>query len=204
MILYDHGSKGDNPGSEENDCWRAWTKDQDPRKGYRDTKRLYFIRYRYQGDSVETAAERVVVYKIMAYQWQDRWNRDGYAGLIPRFAGGKPSRLSPVKMERLRSILEERDDWTTEDVQNLIERRFGIRFTQKHVRTILRKLGMKYAKPYQHYYRRSDHRFPGWIVTADHIQYSEDVVIQKTGRSGIPQNTEPIHLDFTQSTETVS
>ena len=61
---------------------------------------------------------------------------------------------SGSKIERLRSILEERDDWTTEEVQDLIEKRFGIRFTQKHVRTILRKLGMKYAKPYQHDYRR--------------------------------------------------
>ena len=122
----------------------------------RDTrvlKRLYFIRYRYQGDSVETAAEKVGVYKMVAYQWQDRWNEDGYAGLIPRFAGGKPPRLSSMKMERLRTILEGRDDWTTEEVQDLIEKRFGIRFTQKHVRTILRKLGVKYAKPYQHDYR---------------------------------------------------
>ena len=99
---------------------------------------MYFIRYRYQGDSVETAAEKVGVYKMVAYQWQDRWNEDGYAGLIPRFAGGKPAKLSPVKMERLMSVLKERDDWTTEEVQELIEKRFAVRFTQKHVRTILR------------------------------------------------------------------
>lgn len=103
---------------------------------------------------METAAEKVGVYKMVAYQWQDRWNNDGYDGLVPIFAGGKPSRLSLVKMERLRSILEERDDWTTEDVQDLIEKRKGTSFTQKHVRTILRKLGLKYAKPYQHDYRR--------------------------------------------------
>ncbi len=117
-------------------------------------KRLYFIRYRYEGDSVETAAEKVGVYKMVAYQWQDRWNEDGYGGLAPRFAGGKPAKLSREKIERLRSILGERDDWTTEEVQDLIEKRFAVRFTQKHVRTILRKLGMKYAKPYQHDYRR--------------------------------------------------
>jgi putative transposase len=103
---------------------------------------------------VETPSEKVGVYKMVAYQWQDRWNEDGYAGLMPRFAGGKPAKISPERMERLRSILQERDDWTTEEVQDLIEKRFGIRFTQKHVRTILRNIGMKYAKPYQHDYRR--------------------------------------------------
>jgi putative transposase len=123
-------------------------------KDTRVLKRLYFIRYRYEGDSVETASEKVGVYKMVAYQWQDRWNEDGYAGLMPRFAGGKPAKLPSERMERLRSILQERDDWTTEEVQDLIEKRFGIRFTQKHVRTILRKLGMKYAKPYQHDCRR--------------------------------------------------
>ena len=43
-------------------------------KDTRVLKRLYFIRFRYEGDSVETAAEKVGVYKMVAYQWQDRWN----------------------------------------------------------------------------------------------------------------------------------
>ena len=123
-------------------------------KETRVLKLLYFIRYRYEGDPVETAAENVGDYKMVAYQWQDRWNENGYDALVPRFAVRKPAKLSREKIERLRSILEERDDWTTEEVQDLIEKRFAVRFTQKHVRTILRKLGMKYAKPYQHDYRR--------------------------------------------------
>ena len=89
---------------------------------------------------METATEKLGVHKKVAYYWQDRWNKGGYAGPIPRFAGSKPSRLSSVKMERLRSNSEERDAYTKNEVQNLIEKRFGIRFTQKHVHTILRKL----------------------------------------------------------------
>ncbi|MEM3830207.1 MAG: winged helix-turn-helix domain-containing protein [Conexivisphaerales archaeon] len=149
------------------------------KKDTRILKRLYFIRYRYEGDPVETDAEKVSVYKMVAYQWQDRWNENWYEGLVPRFAGGKPAKLSKEKIERLRSIPQEWNDWTTEEVKDLIEKRFGIRFTQKYVDTILRKLGMKYAKPYQHHYRRpknaedylkklrhhqhgrTDHRFPG-------------------------------------------
>ena len=53
-------------------------------KDTRVLKRLYFIRYRYQGDSVETAAEKVGVYKMVAYQWQDRWNEGGYDGIVPQ------------------------------------------------------------------------------------------------------------------------
>ncbi|AKA48357.1 transcriptional regulator [uncultured archaeon] len=123
-------------------------------KDTRILKRLYFVRHRYNGDSVEEAASKVGVYKMVGYQWQDRWNEDGYDGLAPRFAGGKPAKLSGEKKERLRTILQERDDWTTEEVQKLIEKRFGIRFSQKHVRTILRQMGMKYSKPYPHDFRR--------------------------------------------------
>ncbi len=123
-------------------------------KDTRILKRLYFIRHRYDGDSVELAAHKIGVYKMVAYQWQDRWNRDGCGGLIPRFAGGKPAKLSPEKMERLRSILAERDDWTTEEAQEIMEKRFGVSFSLKHVRTILRKMGMHHAKPYPHDYRR--------------------------------------------------
>lgn len=105
---------------------------------------------------METAAEKVGAYKMVAYQWQDSWNDDGYEGIVPRFAGGKPAKVSMDRIERLRSILDQMDEWTTEGVQDLVEKRFGIRFTQKRVLTILGKLGMKYAKPYQHNYRRPE------------------------------------------------
>ncbi|MEM4066848.1 MAG: hypothetical protein QXV17_08310 [Candidatus Micrarchaeaceae archaeon] len=39
------------------------------KKDTRILKRLYFIRYRYEGDPVGTAAEKVGVYKMVAYQW---------------------------------------------------------------------------------------------------------------------------------------
>ena len=123
-------------------------------KSTRILKRLYFVQHRYDGDSVEEAADKIGVYKMVAYQWQDRWNQGGYDGLIPRFAGGKPAKLSPEKTNLLRKLLEERDDWTTEQIQDLIERKFSVLFSLKHVRTILRKIGMHYAKPYPHDYRR--------------------------------------------------
>ena len=54
-------------------------------------KRLYFIKYRYEGASVEEASRIVGVAKPIGYIWQERWNENNYDGLIPRFAGGRPS-----------------------------------------------------------------------------------------------------------------
>ena len=37
-------------------------------------KRLYFIKFRYDGDSVEGAAEKIGITKRIGYIWQERWN----------------------------------------------------------------------------------------------------------------------------------
>jgi transposase len=45
-------------------------------------KRLYFVKNRYLGDSVEEALRKVGITKMMGYEWQNRWNKKRYAGLI--------------------------------------------------------------------------------------------------------------------------
>lgn len=123
-------------------------------KDVRTLKRLYFIKYRYQGSSVAEASKNVGVTKMVGYYWQESWNREGFNGLKPRFAGGKPSKLSVEKKIELRSILEKRDDWTTDEVKKMIKVRFGVEYDIKHVRKMLKKMGMHYSKTYQHDYRR--------------------------------------------------
>lgn len=122
-------------------------------KDTRVLKRLYFVRYRYEGKSVEEAANLVGTTKNNAYIWQERWNESGYDGIIPRFAGGKPSKLSEEQKldlkERLRS-----GSFTTEEVRELIQTNYDVEYTSKQVRIIMRKMGLNYAKPFQHDYRR--------------------------------------------------
>ncbi|MDL5501804.1 MAG: helix-turn-helix domain-containing protein, partial [Candidatus Methanoperedens sp.] len=112
-------------------------------------QRLYFIKYRYEGVTVEEAASRVEISKPVAYIWQDRWNKEGYEGLKPKFAGGKPSKLSDDQKEQLKKILNKRDDWTTDEIRKLIWKEFKIEYTLKQIRIILRKFGMNFSKPFQ-------------------------------------------------------
>jgi len=51
----------------------------------------------------------------------------------------------------LKGILNEMDDWTTKEVRNLIQDKFGMEYSLKRVGIILRDMGMKFAKPYSHY-----------------------------------------------------
>ena len=117
-------------------------------------KRLLFVKYRYDGDSVEEAAKRIGITKMIGYIWQRRWNNEGYKGLIPRYAGKGLSKMS----EEQRNLLKEKlknGQYTTAQVRDIIRNEFGIEYTMKQVWVILKKMGMRHAKPYPHDKRRS-------------------------------------------------
>ncbi len=109
-------------------------------------KRLYFIRYRYQGLSVDEAARRVEITKSVGYTWQNRWNEIGYEGLSPRHAGGRPSKMTDLQKGHLWEILRDRDRFTTAEVKEMIFQEFGVEYTPKQVRMILRNLGPGHCK----------------------------------------------------------
>ena len=116
-------------------------------KDTRVLKALYFVRYRYEGKSVEEAGKLVGISKNNAYIWQERWNESGYDGLIPRFAGGKPSKLSEEQKLDLKVRLSS-GSYKTEEVREMIHTNYGVEYTPKQVRVIMRKMGLNYAKPF--------------------------------------------------------
>jgi putative transposase len=116
-------------------------------------KRLLFVKYRYDGDSVREAAKRIGITKMMGYAWQRRWNQDGYRGLMPRYARKGPSKMSVEQKEMLKEKLKN-GEYTTSQVRDMIRDEFGIEYTMKQVWAILKKMGMRYAKPYPHDKRR--------------------------------------------------
>jgi Transposase and inactivated derivatives len=122
-------------------------------KNVRVLKRLYFVKYRYQGYTVKNASEMVDVTEAIGYEWQRRWNEDGYDGLIPRFGGGRPSKLTSEQKEELKKELKGKN-WTTEEVREFIFLKFEVEYTLKQIRVILKKFGMNHAKPYPHDYRK--------------------------------------------------
>jgi len=119
-----------------------------------EIRRLYFIKYRYEEASVEEASRRVSIAKPVGYIWQERWNEEGYKGLIPRYAGGRPSKLNPQQKEKLILLLKQKDTWTTDEVKALISNEFGVEYTLKQIRIIVKNIGMKYAKPFTFDYRK--------------------------------------------------
>jgi len=119
-------------------------------------KRLYFIKYRYEGTNVEESAHRIGITRNEGYIWQRRWNEQGYEGIIPRYAGGRPMKLTAEEFTKLRDLICQKSTWTTDEVRTLIHREFGVEYTLKQIRIILKKLKMSYGKPFTLDYRRPE------------------------------------------------
>ncbi len=119
-------------------------------------KRLYFVKFRYLGDSVEEAATKVGVTKKTGYYWQEHWSKGGYAALIPHFGGGRKSKLTDEQMKELRLLLKNKDYWTTREVWDLIKEKYSVEYSEKQVGVILRNFNMYHSKPYPFDYRKPE------------------------------------------------
>lgn len=119
-------------------------------------KRLYFVKFRFLGDSVEEAATKVGVTKKTGYYWQIDWNKGGYAALIPNFGGGRKSKLTDEQIKELRILLEKKDYWTTREVLELVKEKYGVEYSQKQIGVILHSFKMYHSKPYTLDYRRPE------------------------------------------------
>lgn len=111
-------------------------------------RRLCFIGNLYAGDTLKEATHRVGASRSIGSQWLDRWNDHGPDGLIPRFGGGRPPKLSHQQSRDLQRLLEDGQPWTTTEVVELIENEFDVSYHPGHVSRMLRHTyGMSYAIP---------------------------------------------------------
>lgn len=114
----------------------------------RVVRRLCFVSNLYEGDTLKQATRRVGASRGIGSEWLTRWNNDGPAGLVPRFGGGRPPKLSHQQSRDLQRLLEEGQPWTTNEVVSLIEEEFGVNYHPGHVSRLLRHTyNMSYAIP---------------------------------------------------------
>lgn len=109
-------------------------------KELRILKRLYFIRFLYQGHVIEEASEKIGITVPTAYEWLKRWNKSGYDGLVPHFSGGPKPKLSEEEIKTLEKLLKTKDNWKLKEVRKLIKEQFGVEHSEMHVWRIMVKL----------------------------------------------------------------
>ena len=116
-------------------------------------ERLIFIRDLYGGASVENAAKKLGRSRAIGYLWLKRWNQAGVETLKPIRRTGIAPKLSKAHQQKLKQLLGDQS-WTTKEVAQKIEKTFGVKYSLRSVARLLKRLGLHYAKPYPHDYRR--------------------------------------------------
>lgn len=89
--------------------------------------------------------------------WVHRFNATGPEGLVDSWSSGPTPRLSPKQLDELAEIVETGPDravdgvvrWRRLDLQRVIKERFGVDYHERHVSTLLKKLGFSHmsARP---------------------------------------------------------
>jgi len=88
------------------------------------------------------------------YRWIQVWNCQEDLTNRRGQGGGRKPKLSAEAWEKVRERLGSKEAWTLKEVQRLLEEEFGVSYHEDHLRRLLRRLGMRYGKPYVMDYRR--------------------------------------------------
>lgn len=108
-------------------------------------RNLRFVKYRYEGMSVAEAADAVGVTRKTGYLIQEAWNEGGVSGLIPKFPEGPRPRLSESDMREIEEYLADHP-MDVSGLKEYISTRYGVQFTEKHIRNLFMGHGLKYAR----------------------------------------------------------
>ena len=100
-------------------------------------------------------ARRVGVHRQSVNRWKRALEKLGRTGLKKAGRAGRKPLVSAVKLRTIEADLKqglqaleyETGLWTTQRVAELIEERFGVRYTAEHVGSLLRRLGWSYQRP---------------------------------------------------------
>jgi len=123
----------------------------------RQSRRLLSLAAIYDGMSRADAARVGGMDRQTLRDWVHRFNDEGPEGLFDRKENGSVRRLSAGQLQELASIVEtgpdpERDGlvrWRRIDLKGVIEKRFGVVYSERYVSQILHDLGFSHmsARP---------------------------------------------------------
>jgi transposase len=103
-------------------------------------------------------------------RWQQAYRRDGPAGLSSKPNHGRPSLLSPREKQRLEKILLQgplglgyrTDLWTLKRVAQVVEERFGVRYSLPGLWKLMASLGWSCQKPETRARERDEKAIAHW------------------------------------------
>ena len=112
-------------------------------------KKLIFIRFLYDGKTVEEAAKLMVISFSTGHRWLDEWNEGGYENLYPKYKNcGRKAKLTEEQFKKLDEIMINESFLSTRKVHKIIKEQFNIDYSITRIPAIVKKLGYSYKKGY--------------------------------------------------------
>lgn len=132
-------------------------------------KRIRAGRLMLSGKTPAEAAKAVGVARQTAYTWKARLDEGGIDALRA-MATGRPPQLDAGQLEGLRVALLEgataqgfgSELWTLKRVRTLIDRLYGVRFSEVHVWRLLGAMGFSSQKPERRALERNERAVRTW------------------------------------------
>jgi transposase len=132
-------------------------------------KRVRAGRLMLAGQTPAQAANAVGVARQTAYTWKARLDEGGIEALRS-MATGRPAQLDAKRLEALRTTLLQgaiahgcgTELWTLKRVRALIERLYGVRFSEVHVWRLLGAMGFSSQEPERRAIERNDEAVLAW------------------------------------------
>ena len=120
----------------------------------RVSARLLALANALDGMSRDAAARAAGMDRQTLRDWVHRYNAEGVAGLRDRPRRGRPCGLDEGRQAALKGLVLKgpklkRDGcvaWRTRDLRELVERRFGVRYSESGVRRLLHGLDLSWQK----------------------------------------------------------
>ena len=120
----------------------------------RAARRMLALALVLEGSSREDAARAAGMDRQTLRDWVHRYNAEGVEGLRDRPRPGRPCALDEGRQAALKGLILrgpklERDGcvaWRARDLRELVERRFGVRYSESGVRRLLRGLDLSWQK----------------------------------------------------------
>lgn len=122
------------------------------------------------GKSPPEVAKMVKAPRQTVYRWRDVLTLGGIDALRDMSKGGRPALLGAAELSKLYVMLLEGPElhgfvtplWTLKRVRLLIEREFGVRYSEVHVWRLLGQLGLSNQKPDRRALERDDAAIEHW------------------------------------------
>lgn len=123
-----------------------------------------------KGKPVSEIAEQVGVTRQTVYNWRKVFEEHGLDGLRQINLGGRPGHLGEAELDGVYAALLEgatahgfgSDLWTLKRVRQLIEREYGVRYSEVHVWRLLGRLGFSSQKPERRALERDEAAIERW------------------------------------------